>query len=247
MTETPALPAHLPGSERFLISAQQRSGVSTRPQTRAERTIARADEVSIFTVLKDFLGLTVPVAPDGSSWKTFCPWRDEHPDGGLDKGFRVYPDSNSAHCFVMHGYFTSSRLVAQQFGMRRVSAAEKILRHYDLLRPAPWWERFADLARASEQHVTHIDPDFATAALRRTLLSRTDYSSKQYLPVVRARFSACVTALEQAVTAAHAAPEDAESILSGWLEASYRHMTSHAGLTETSPEDQDSRNEGDVT
>jgi hypothetical protein len=223
------IPNHLPGAERFLKSAQDRNG---RGQSRAEKTIAKADEISIYVVLKDFLSLDIPITPEGSSWKTYCPWRHEHPDGGLDKGFRVYPDSNSAMCFPMHGYLTPSRVIAVHFSERPLSAAERLLRHYGMLKEAPWWERFTDLAREREQSNMTINPAYAVATLHSVLRSKTNYATLQYSASVREGMAQVLRDLDGAVEKARANPHIAEQALKGWLENSVAWLIAMTDLSE---------------
>lgn len=225
------IPNHLPGSERFLQASQTRNG---RAQTRAERIIAKADEISIYVVLKDFLDLNIPVTPEGSSWKTYCPWRQEHADGGMDKGFRVYPDTNSAMCFPLHGYLTPTRLVATQYSERPLSAAERLLRHYGLLKEAPWWERFEEVVRSREQVVPTINPAYAIATLHSVLKSRTDYASLQYSSSVRNGMAQVLIDLDAAVEKARANPYVAEQSLKQWLENSVTYLTAMTDLSEVS-------------
>lgn len=168
----------LRGAEKYLVSAATKQ---SKPPTWAERLIDRANEVSIFDVLEDFFDVTLP--REGQSFKSRCPFGDEHPDGGWDKGFRTYPGSNSSTCFVMHGYMGPVRLVQLKYGLKTVRAAEKILNHYNLNRARPWRERYWDVAVEVEQRDrrSHAgDPAHAVEALNIALRSEPTYLTRQF-------------------------------------------------------------------
>jgi hypothetical protein len=170
----------LPGAEKYLVSAAVKQAT---PTTWAERLIERADsEVSIFNVLEDFCGVHAP--REGRSFKSRCPFADEHPDGGrLDKGFRTYPGSNSAMCFVMHGYMGPVRLAQLRFGVRPLVAAKKILDAYGLDRPRPWRVRLRETMIEAEQRATRPgtgDPTHAVEALHIALRKEPTYVTRQF-------------------------------------------------------------------
>lgn len=168
----------LPGASKYLASAAAKNA---RPQTWAERLIDRANEVSIFDVLEDFFGLTLP--REGQSYKSKCPFGSEHPDGGLDKGWRTYPGSNSSMCFVMHGYMGPVRLVQIQDGIKAVRAAERILNFYNLNRARPWRERFSEVMIEVEQREAQPvtwDPALAVEALNLALRKEPTYATRQF-------------------------------------------------------------------
>lgn len=123
--------AALRGADKYLASAQERQEAS-RIRAWSERIIDRANrEVSIFDVLEDYFDLYLP--RDGASFKSHCPFSNEHADGGMDKGFRTYPGSNSSMCFVQHGYMPPARLFALKYGESQVRAAKRLLGYYGLL------------------------------------------------------------------------------------------------------------------
>lgn len=168
----------LPGAEKYLVSAATRRA---SPPTWAERLIDRANEVSIFDVLEDFFDLTLP--REGQSFKSRCPFGAEHPDGGLDKGWRTYPGSNSSMCFVMHGYMGPVRLIQMQYGGKAVSAAERILNFYNLNRPRPWRDRYWDVATEVAQRESRPvtgDPAHAVEALNIALRKEPGYVTRQF-------------------------------------------------------------------
>lgn len=169
----------LPGAERYYASAQERQQ-RLRGTTWQERLIERADNVSIFDVLTDFFDLNLPRS--GESYKSKCPFFYEHSDGGLDKGWRTYPATNSSMCFPMHGFMGPVRLVQNKFSLNQVKAAEKILGEYDLLRPKHYKARFTDLLVEMEHRNTEAvgNPQHAVAALDVALRNIPSYVSRQF-------------------------------------------------------------------
>lgn len=168
----------LPGAEKYLQSAAVRD---RKPQSWAERLIERADEVSIFDVLSDFFDIYVP--REGTSFKARCPFGDEHPDGGLDKGWRTYPMSNSSNCFVMHGPMGPVRLVQLREGIKATRAANLILDRYGLNRPRAWRDRYWDVAVEVEQRQNRPvagDPALAVEALNIALRKEPEYVRRQF-------------------------------------------------------------------
>lgn len=166
----------LPGSDKYRISAAQREPIKKTP---AMKLIDRANAVSIFDVLEDFFDIAHPRS--GGSFKGYCPFRWEHADGGLDKGWRTYPTTNSSHCFPMHGMLTPVRLVQLKFDLRATRAAERILDNYGLLRPKSWRERYGRLVIEREQKERAAgNPQHAVEALSLALKAVPGYESRQF-------------------------------------------------------------------
>lgn len=109
--------------------------------------IERANSASIFDVLNDFAGAGVEFGVKSAKWD--CPWNYEHGDGGLDRGFRVYPDTNTAYCFIIHGSMDPVRVVQIQEGVPRAVAAKRVCEKYGLRKP-PWRDRYAQLVLERE-------------------------------------------------------------------------------------------------
>lgn len=169
----------LAGAERYLVSAAAKRAT---PQTWAERLIERANtEVPIFDVLRDFFDIVVP--REGESYKARCPFGSEHPDGGMDKGWRTYPGSNSSYCFVQHGSMGPVRLVQLREGIRAVRAADRILDRYGLNRARPWRDRYWDVAAEVDQREGRSvtgDPTYAVEALNIALRAEPAYATRQF-------------------------------------------------------------------
>jgi hypothetical protein len=108
------------------------------------KVIRWADEaVSIYDVLEEEFGLTV-FRSSVRSPKGHCPFGWEHPDGGVEKSFRVYPQTNSAFCFAGHGRFGPVRLVALKHGVPLERAAVDLLVAKGLL-GVSWRQRWREL------------------------------------------------------------------------------------------------------
>lgn len=147
---------------------------------RALRLIERADErVDLLQVLSEFFDTDVP-SGFPRSWKTWCPFGGEHPDGGEEKALRVYP-SNSAYCFAGHGVLGPVRLIQLGKGMRAVQAAEFLLRHYHIPGSRPWRERFSEMLI---DQATQTEPVGSSAllasALQEALQHHPGYARIQY-------------------------------------------------------------------
>lgn len=170
----------LRGADRFYASAKAKQE-ALRPQTRAEKLIERANVVSIFDVLDDFFGLTLPRS--GDSYKSYCPFGYEHADGGkMDKGWRTYPASNSSYCFPMHGLMTPVRLIQNKYSLRAEKAAVKILNNYGLLKPKHYKGRYRELLVAQEQARANKvgNPQHAVEALQAALKQDPAYMLRQF-------------------------------------------------------------------
>lgn len=128
-------------------------------------------EVSVFDVLSDFFSIRVP--REGSSYKTWCPFRYEHEDQ-MDKGFRTYPDTNSAYCFPLHGRLGPVRLIVieKEWGYQR--AARFLLDHYGLS-DKPWRERWRELQTERSAARPVGDPQAIIVALTEALQAHPNY------------------------------------------------------------------------
>lgn len=153
------------------------------PQVKTNWFVEKANsEVRIEDVLNDHFTMDTPVPYDARSWKTSCPFRDEHLDGGLDKQFRVYSDTNTCHCFESHGTFDPVRLWMQGpgVGQRFVEAAISLLEAYGIdTHTKTYQERFEASVEASRAPQT-LDPVPVVAGLNVYLGVIPEYVSRQY-------------------------------------------------------------------
>lgn len=134
--------------------------------------------VRVESVLNDHFGMSVPMDSDG--WKTKCPMAHEHEDGGVDRQFRVYSESNRGYCFAMHG-------VLDPVGLWRLrnyyptirDAAEGLLKAYSIdFRPKPYAERMRDLLDREKSKT--VDPDTLSQAISVFLETLPSYEERQY-------------------------------------------------------------------
>lgn len=162
--------------------------------------VEKANEiVSIFDVLESEFDISHPRS--GNSYKGFCPFGFEHPDGGQEKGFRTYPETNTANCFVMHGSFTPVRLVSvkNEWSFRR--SAEYLLRKAGLLDHRPWRERWPEIvqerAKAQEAQRELGDRQTLVQALHEALSVHPAYPAGGLSPALDDAMEVCLRVLDQ--------------------------------------------------
>lgn len=96
--------------------------------------IEKANEsYPIARCLRD-LGIEAPDI-DSGSYKTDCPTAHLHPDGGRDKQFRYYPESNTAWCFEEQKMWTPVRIVSEIRGVPPETAAKALCEALGIRRP----------------------------------------------------------------------------------------------------------------
>lgn len=175
--------------------------------------IRAANTLDLFDVLADLFDLRLP--RDGRSGKSLCPFGFEHPDGGIEKAFRTYPDGNHGYCFGEHGYLDPVRLVQLRDDVSATVAARILLRRYNALAPMPYWQRFAEVER--DRHVKRNEigeTSYAVEALNVALRAHPRYAEGQYHP-------SYIAALERALDVLNALsaaiPDNAEEKLDEWF------------------------------
>jgi hypothetical protein len=155
------------------------------------------EAVSVFDVLESEFGIRHPRT--GSSWKGYCPFGWEHPDGGVEKGFRTYPATNTAHCFVMHGQLTPVRIVSLANGWSYRKAASELLRRAGKLDRRPWRERWGEVQAeraAAETAVDIGDPAELVEAIHEALRTHPAYPPSGVSPVLSRAMNARLEAFE---------------------------------------------------
>lgn len=169
----------LPGSGKY-----QKPPTQSKRRTKTHALIDRANDFPIQTLLEDEFGIYVPIDLP-RSWKAYCPFSFEHPDGGTDRTLRVYP-SNTAYCFALHGMMRPVRLVMMQREIPAAAAARWILEKYGLESAAlPYWERMPRLVLEHEFRTSAGgSPVHAVEALQQALLTQPGYLDRQYDPDV---------------------------------------------------------------
>jgi hypothetical protein len=171
---------------------------NARPVRQGNTWIEKADEVVNILDILEAMGCDVPRG-EYNSWKMFCPFKDEHADGGLDKNFRVYPPTN-VNCFAMHGYMTPTLLYKHWKNMSRERAALILLEERGLLKNRNYRERWNELVDFREnERQTRADLgnqadliDALTSHLRLT----PNYKLVEFHPVVREAWRVVLTALD---------------------------------------------------
>lgn len=162
----------IPGLDKY------RAPEPERKLTWADQMVAKAnEEVRIEDLLNDHWGIFVP--RDAQSWKAYCPLGYEHRDGGLEKNFRVYSESNSCNCFALHGFMSPVMLWRTRVGGSFKDAALSLLTEYEIeFRTLSYQERFETLQEVSEEK--KIDPEPLVQALKIFLRSHPNYDVRQY-------------------------------------------------------------------
>jgi len=179
------MPDILPGSDKYrsgLIGGYS-AGHTPKPST-AEGLIARANAISIFTVLRDEFGIDHP--SEGKSFKGYCPWSNEHKDGGIAKEWRTYPATNSSYCFKGHGFMPPVRLIQMKEEIPVMKAAASLLERYGLLKNTHYKERFNELLIAREQREAVGDISYLVEALQMALATTPGYDKRQFADEVMA-------------------------------------------------------------
>lgn len=174
----------------------RRQPVEDPRRSALQADIDRANAVPIQSVLQDLFGIFVPSGLD-RSWKTYCPFYFEHPDGGVERNMRVY-GSNSGYCFAMHGFLTPVRIVQlrSEVGARR--AAQILSDTYGLaLKKEPYWVRMNQLILDQAVKVREAgSPTHAVAALQAALERLEGYADRQFDPDVIEALEAELEALD---------------------------------------------------
>jgi hypothetical protein len=130
---------------------------------KADRALIRRAnrEVSVFDVLEEEFSIRHP--REGRSYKGMCPFSFEHSEP-WEKGFRTYPGTNTAFCFVMHGSLNPVRLVELNDDLSPLQAAKKLLGERGLLEPKDVRERWSE-AVTEKERVRLGDPQVLVEAL----------------------------------------------------------------------------------
>jgi hypothetical protein len=178
--------------------------------------IDKANEaVSIFDVLAEEFGIHHP--REGRSFKGHCPFGFEHPDGGVEKGFRSYPETNTSHCFVMHGQLTPVRLIALKNDWSNRRSAEWLLRKAGLLDARPWQERWNEMEteRMAPKTEDLGDPQDLVEALHAAIRDHPAYPAGGVSPVLSEALDARLRVLERGMSTGAATRE----AVAAWYEA----------------------------
>lgn len=139
-----------------------------------------------FPTAARWVGMSVHEGSAERGIKTWCPFGAfEHPDGGTDPAFRVYPDHG--WCFAEGRYFSVVSLLAAVWELDREDAAAEALRRIGYV-PADYAHLFAEGTKPPEP-----DTDALAAALVTWCEARYgDWKALQYEPAVAVMLSRCL-------------------------------------------------------
>lgn len=162
---------NIPGLDKY------RPKADSRPE---DYWVALANEkVRVEDVINEHFAPDLPIPYHTTSWKTSCPFEFEHEDFGFEKQFRVYSETNSCHCFKMHGhmdpvYLWQSRLP----GLSRRQAAIDLLETYGIdTKTKNWRERFRETQAEAD---VEFDPMPVKRAFQAMLRTLPDYDHRQF-------------------------------------------------------------------
>jgi len=141
------------------------------PPRKAHPAMEKASRVPVLDVLKDYFGI---IHPADATFKGYCPFGVEHPDGGTEKAMRTYPATNSAYCFALHGALDPIKLVMLKKGLPARAAAREVLRFYNIPVHTPWRRRYEELLVESE-HSTLANPVDLVEAAHLAMSSHPNY------------------------------------------------------------------------
>jgi hypothetical protein len=174
-----------------------------KSELRHQSVEARVDtQVSVVGLLRQ-LGVNVPDIEYGSV-KVYCPFGILHPDHGITRAMRVYPESNTAFCFSDCGHFTPTKLAAQAWDLSREDAADRLMDQVEAETPLPVEDLFqVGAGRPSGEALSE--------ALRVYCQRQNGWSGVEFTSEVVAKLGRCLDLLPGVVS-----PQDA----SKWLEGS---------------------------
>lgn len=153
-------------------------------------------EISIYRVLRDLFDIDVP-GEGTRSYKSWCPFGFEHPDGGVERTWRTYPATNSSYCFNGHGFMPPVRLVSIQKGWPSYRTARYLLEIYGLLKQKNYRERYDEMVvgRETRQESLGAAGDLVEA-LHVALKSHPGYVDGQYGERFQQEFGVALAGLD---------------------------------------------------
>lgn len=121
--------------------------------------------------------------------KAYCPFGPVfHSDGGRERAFKIYPQTNSAYCFACQRRYDPVSLVATEQDISYVAAAEWILEEKKWV--APDYESQWD---ALTTRPTPVDYEGLQAALKLACGRMvTDWETRQFEPQVAHKLTLCL-------------------------------------------------------
>lgn len=170
---------------------------SNKPSVTPASLIDKADELVDIRDIYTDMGYSAP-SGEYSSWKIFCPFGDEHADGGMDKNCRLYPTTNNIYCWDSHGYLTSTRLYSRWKGIPRKKAAQILLEERGLLKRYNYrehWNELVDYREAQKEQSTGSEA-YAVQALQMALNTDPRYGAVEFSAPVREAWTVVLEVLD---------------------------------------------------
>lgn len=150
----------------------------SQPTYRTHWLVELADtSVRIEEVLRLF---DVHIPEGAGSWKAFCPFSEEHEDGGVDRALRVFSESNSCMCFALHGPMTPSQVWEIHTGKSRVQASEALLERFGIPTRRPTYQERVERLMAEHSKPTPIDRTEIWEGMNAHLRNDENYLKHQY-------------------------------------------------------------------
>ena len=141
---------------------------------------AAANEVVPFPLAASWAGVD-----SGGRSKCYCPFPQEHDDGGAEPSLRVYRDHG--YCFAEQRYLTVTSLLAAAWEVDPEDAAAKALQRYGW-KPADYAHLWEEVSRVPE-------PDreaLAKALVTWCRATCPDWDERQYGDAVSDRLARCL-------------------------------------------------------
>lgn len=177
--------------------------------------VALANRMVPFPVAARLAGMENVPEPRLSGSRAYCPFGEfSHPDSGIEKAMRVYPDHG--WCFAESLYFSPVRIYAMMNELSEEEAAGQLLDHVGYL-PGSWQERWEQVSCPKAEP----DRDALSAALQVWLGTRyPGWGNLQYDSRVSSVLAACLGLLPRVNT-----EEDCRV----WLERAKQAMATTIG------------------
>lgn len=181
---------------------------------------------SKFTIANELIGIATACQLIGmseidrfitSNVKAYCPFGDvAHSDGGYEKAFRIYPDTNSAYCFACGKAWTPVSLMADARDLTPAEAADVILELSGYVEPTvdSEWDALVNAPVVIDR------PELAEGLKVYCSRIASDWEERQFEPTVSRVLTSCLELLPAVKTR-----ED----VTKWFNATKRVMTSILG------------------
>lgn len=147
----------------------------------------------------DLLGMDAPDLSYMKSPKMYCPFGGIHSDGGAEKSFRLFGETNSAYCHGCVKRWSSVSLYADAKDMRWPEAAEFLLDHFEISKETAE-DRWRELMRAQDKTPLNT-ADLAESLRLYCVRICPDWEKRQFDPDTSALFNRCLSLISAITTA----------------------------------------------